>query len=283
MSGAGHATIARILNAFGDGATVAGVSWRGGRLSAPEAAAGVSRLRCGRIRHVRRAWEGQALDIESGADLALALVRSGQWSPDMFVVGNSTGVIGRWISCERSAVPDRLCRLSLGLRSQVHLRHRRVMAAGATAVLAGPSRAGEVLRLLGRHRRAGSFQMKPLPIDLGRLRVDGIATRMWMDGVECLMPAMEHLLLRYLAERHGQIVSRDELVSVAWGSRDTIVSNSLAVHLGRVRRRFQAHSGVDWIRSVRGCGYQLVRPAPVCVRRCCGRRISRPAACVGPA
>jgi two-component system phosphate regulon response regulator PhoB len=86
-------------------------------------------------------------------------------------------------------------------------------------------------------------------------------------GDEYLMPAMEHLLLRYLAERHGQIVSRDELVSVAWGQSGSMMSNSLAVHFARVRRRFPAQSGVDWIRSVRGCGYQLIVPVGVAAAR----------------
>jgi len=248
------------------GTAASGVAWRGGRLSAPGRLLVFLACDVAESEMLRRAWEGQALDIESGADLALALVRSGQWSPDMFVVGNSTGVIGpldfvRTLRCAGSTVP-----VVVGLAEQDPLSAFEVLAAGATAVIRRPFEAGEVLRLLSTTSPAGSFQMKPLPIDLGRLRVDGIATRMWVDGVECLMPAMEHLLLRYLAERHGQIVSRDELISVAWGRRDTIVSNSLAVHLGRVRRRFQAHSGVDWIKSVRGCGYQLVLPQPASVR-----------------
>ena len=205
---------------------------------------------------LRRAWDGQAVDIEAGPDLALALVCTGQFSPDMFVVGNATGVIGpldfvRTLRNAGTVVP-----IVVGV-AQPDACAAQMMAAGATAVLQRPFSAEAVLRLLNSTPRVGSFRMRPLPIDLGRLRVDGIATRMWVDGDEYLMPAMEHLLLRYLAERHGQIVSRGELVSVAWGQSGVMMSNSLAVHLARVRRRFQAHSGVDWIRSVRGCGYQL--------------------------
>ena len=216
---------------------------------------------------LRHAWEGQAIDVESGADLAVALVRGGQWSPDIFVVGNSTGVIGpldfvRTLRSAGAAAP-----VVIGMTESDPLRADDLLAAGATAVLVRPFSAGTILHLLHATSPRGSFQMKPLPIDLGRLRVDGIATRMWVDGDEHLMPAMEHLLLRYLAERHGQIVSREELVSAAWGQSATTMSNSLAVHLARVRRRFEAHSGVDWIRSVRGCGYQLIVPAGVAVSR----------------
>ncbi len=210
---------------------------------------------------LRRAWEGQAIDIESGQDLALALVRCGQWNPDIFVIGNSTGAIGpldfvRTLRRAGAAVP-----VVIGMTDPFDTRE--LLAAGATEMLCRPLSAEAILRLLNATSPIGSFRMKPLPIDLGRLRVDGTATRMWVDGDEHLIPAMEHLLLRYLAERHGQIVSRDELVSAAWGQSGAMMSNSLAVHLGRVRRRFQAHSGDDWIRSIRGCGYQLIVPVGI--------------------
>ena len=106
----------------------------------------------------------------------------------------------------------------------------------------------------------GAFRVRPMPIDLGRLRVDGAATRIWVDGVETLIPAMEFLLLRYLAERHGEIVTREELVSAGWGEGAQVPSNSLNVHLARIRRRFPAGPGEDWLRPVRGIGYQLIVP-----------------------
>ena len=107
----------------------------------------------------------------------------------------------------------------------------------------------------------GSFRVRPLPIDLGRLRVDGAAARIWVDGTESLIPAMEFLLLRYLAERHGEIVTREELVCAGWGEGAAVPSNSLNVHLARLRRRFPGDSGEHWIRPIRGIGYQFLVPA----------------------
>lgn len=102
--------------------------------------------------------------------------------------------------------------------------------------------------------------IKPLPIDLGRLRVDGAAPRMWLDGMETVLPAMEFLLLRYLAERHGEILPRRELLTAAWGDRPSVSSNSLAVHLARLRNRLEGDIGEDWIRPIRGIGYQFLVP-----------------------
>lgn len=244
------------------GAIVPGATWRGGRLSAPDRPLVYLACDADETDMLRHAWDGQTVDIESGPDLALALVRTGQFSPDMFVVGNSTGVIGpldfvRTLRNAGATVP-----IVVGI-APTGASAADLLGAGATAVLQRPFSPEAVLGLLKATSAVGSFQIKPLPIDLGRLRVDGIATRMWVDGDEYLIPAMEHLLLRYLAERHGEIVSREELVSVAWGQSGSMMSNSLAVHLARVRRRFQAYSGDDWIRSVRGCGYQLLVPVGI--------------------
>ena len=74
---------------------------------------------------------------------------------------------------------------------------------------------------------------------------------------------MEFRLLRYLAERHGEIVPRTELEAAAWGDGVMARSNSLNVHIARLRRRFQSGFAADWICSVRGFGYRLIVPAQV--------------------
>jgi DNA-binding response OmpR family regulator len=87
-----------------------------------------------------------------------------------------------------------------------------------------------------------------------------------VDEVEILVPAMEFLLLRYLAERHGEIVTRGELISAGWGEGAAVPSNSLNVHLARIRRRFPLGAGEQWVRPVRGIGYQLLVAAGDCTR-----------------
>ncbi len=82
--------------------------------------------------------------------------------------------------------------------------------------------------------------------------------------MESLIPAMEFLLLRYLAERHGEVVTREELVTAGWGEGAVVPSNSLNVHLARLRRRFSPDSGEHWIRPIRGIGYLFLVPAGSC-------------------
>jgi len=236
-------------------------SWRGGRLRAPDRL--LVLLACGATEsdRLRRAWVGQAIDVESSSDLATALVRTGQLGPSMVVIGDSGGVLGPVDFLRALRQADTHTPVIVGLTDEEPQSGADALTAGATAVVRRPFSPEAVLRLLDSSApERGSFQVRPLPIDLGRLRVDGAATRIWVDDVETLIPAMEFLLLRYLAERHGEIVTRAELISAGWGQGAAVPSNSLNVHMGRIRRRFPPGSGEQWMRPVRGIGYQLLIP-----------------------
>ena len=62
----------------------------------------------------------------------------------------------------------------------------------------------------------------------------------------------EYLLLRYLAERAGAVVSRRELITAIWGG-DGGSSNTLATHILRLRRRLERNEAKpQWIRPFAG-------------------------------
>jgi DNA-binding response OmpR family regulator len=210
---------------------------------------------------LQRAWQGQAIDVEYAPDLATALVRTGQLGPSMVVVGESGGVLGPVEFLRALRQVDTVTSVIVGLGDDPQLASD-ALTAGATAVVRLPFSAEAVLRLLDTSAPgSGTFKLRPLPIDLGRLRVDGAATRIWVDGTESLIPAMEFLLLRYLAERHGEVVTRQELVCAGWGEGAAVPSNSLNVHLARLRRRFPPDAAEHWIKPIRGIGYQFLVPA----------------------
>jgi len=243
---------------------VVGDTWRGGRVRAPDRLLVFLACSSTDADQLQRAWAGQAIDIEATPDLAVALVRIGQVGPAMVVVGETGGALGPIDFLEALRQVDATTPIIVGLGQDSSQLGSDALNAGATAVVRRPFSAEALLRLLDSGVAGnGAFRVRPLPIDLGRLRVDGSATRIWVDGVEKLIPAMEFVLLRFLAERHGEIVTRQELVSAAWGLDARVPSNSLTVHLARLRRRFPVDSGGDWIRPVRGIGYQFVVPRGV--------------------
>jgi len=241
-------------------------AWRAGRLRSPGRL--LVLLACGQAETstLQEAWLGQAIDVLLCADLAVALARIGQSRPDMVVVGDAGGKLGPVDFLVALRQVDVDTPVIVGLDDARPELGAEALAGGATAVVRRPFAPEAVLRLMDSSRTGeGAFRVRPMPIEVGRLRVDGAATRIWVDGVETLIPAMEFLLLRYLAERHGEIVTREELVSAGWGAGARVPSNSLNVHLARIRRRFPAGPGEDWLRPVRGIGYQLIVPPKVTV------------------
>ncbi len=217
---------------------------------------------------VRRGWVGQAVDVEHRADLAAMLYLAGRVAPDVIVLGTIDDGLPPADFLRALRQVDQATPVLAGARQHDPAARRALEAAGATVIVALPLAAAPLLTAVARALgECPAFHAKPMVLDLGRLRIDGAGPRIWVDDVQCVIPPMEFLLLRYLAERHGQIISRMELVSAAWQEPVDRHSNSLSVHVARLRRRFCDITGEAWIRPVRGFGYQLTVPAARVRRR----------------
>lgn len=71
------------------------------------------------------------------------------------------------------------------------------------------------------------------------------------------LPRQEYMLLKYLAINKGKLVSRQELFEHVWGRDDYYNSNTIDVHIRRLRKRLIDLTGQDWIKSVYGSGYKI--------------------------
>jgi len=216
---------------------------------------------------LRQAWSQTPIDIERCGHLGAALVMVGKSSPDLVVVGETEGPIDPFQFLRALRQVDDVTMVVVGLDREHGDLEPDALAAGASAVVRRPFSPPELLRLLRADVNGRGRSSRPLPIDLGRLKVDAALPRIWLDGAEVLLPHMEFRLLRHLAERQGEIVPRAELQSAAWGDGVVARSNSLSVHIARLRRRFQSGVGADWIFAVRGFGYRLTVTAPAEQRR----------------
>jgi DNA-binding response OmpR family regulator len=65
------------------------------------------------------------------------------------------------------------------------------------------------------------------------------------------------MLLRYLAMNKGKLVSREELYEHVWGRDDYYNSNTIDVHIRRLRKRLKSLISDNWIKSVYGGGYKI--------------------------
>lgn len=216
------------------------------------------------LRGLQEIVTGQPITLATCGDAAEALLLLGRINPDVVLLGPVCGRLDAvdFIRVARSDDAD--LPIIAGAGPDTSEFAAGATAAGATAVIPRPYRANELLAFLRSLARTVNLPLRPPPIDIGRLRVDGSIPQMWIDGKQVTLPPMEYVLLRYFADRVGQVLSRAELIDAVWGDSQQASSNTLTVHIMRLRKRLGGGEGdaSEWIRSVRGLGYQLTVPPP---------------------
>jgi hypothetical protein len=126
-------------------------------------------------------------------------------------------------------------------------------AAVALAPKGAGGRSVDVVRTALRDPRAID-QLREPESDLPAITVDLRRKRVYKNGVNAEVTNKEFLLLRYLIENEGKIVSRATLVEATSGAdADDITERTIDVHVRRLRAKISGYE--DIIRAVRGQGY----------------------------
>ena len=90
----------------------------------------------------------------------------------------------------------------------------------------------------------------------GDVVLDPLEMRVWVADVEVPLARRELAMLTALMENAGRVVSRDRLFDAVWDGEVDIRSNSIEVHMSRLRARLEA-STTTKIVTLRGIGYRL--------------------------
>ncbi len=110
-----------------------------------------------------------------------------------------------------------------------------------------------VRALVRRSRRhepeAATLQFGPIVMDLSRHTVSS-------NGQDVKLTAKEFMLLQYLLEHRGRVLSRDLLLGDVWGYRYTGGTRTVDVHVRRLREKLPVL--VDALVTVKQFGYKLV-------------------------
>ncbi len=95
---------------------------------------------------------------------------------------------------------------------------------------------------------------------IGTFRIDVEARALFRDAEPLSLSQRAVTLLRLLVEQHGQLVSKDRLIEVAWEGRAVEESN-LTVQIASLRRALSVEPGGEaWIKTVPRLGYRFVGP-----------------------
>lgn len=86
------------------------------------------------------------------------------------------------------------------------------------------------------------------------VHIDAAARKVSVDGNPIDLTAIEFDLLHALAENHGRVLSREQLLEKVWGGEYFGEMRVVDVHLGHVRQKLGYE---DLIATVRGVGYRF--------------------------
>ncbi len=67
----------------------------------------------------------------------------------------------------------------------------------------------------------------------------------------------EFLLLEYLIENKGQVLTHEQLIDYIWSIDDNANTNTLAALVRLVRKKIDMEDEPSYIQSMRGMGYKL--------------------------
>jgi DNA-binding response OmpR family regulator len=90
----------------------------------------------------------------------------------------------------------------------------------------------------------------------GPITIDSARHVVTVDGQEVRLTAKEFLLLLYLVQHRGRVLSRDLLLTDVWGYQYTGGTRTVDVHIRRLREKVPVLA--DAIETIKQFGYKLV-------------------------
>jgi two-component system OmpR family response regulator len=183
-------------------------------------------------------WMAQAVEYDAivldvmlpgrdGFEVCRQLRRDGVWSPVLMLTA-------------RDAVEDRVAGLD----------------AGADDYLRKPFSFSELLARLRALVRRGAAE-RPTVVEVGDLRLDPAARRVWRGDTEIQLSTKEFALLEAFARRPDEVLSRDRLLEHAWDFAYEARSNVVDVYVRYLREKIDRPFGRSTLETVRGMGYRL--------------------------
>jgi DNA-binding response OmpR family regulator len=138
----------------------------------------------------------------------------------------------------------------------------RALDSGADDYLVKPFGAAQLeARVRAVLRRSGDGATRTALLRMGGLHLDLTARTVTVDGAPVELTPREFDLLRYLAERPGQVIGKRELLAEVWHLPYGAADKTVDVHLSWLRRKLgETAQAPRYLHTVRGVGVRLAPP-----------------------
>jgi two-component system OmpR family response regulator len=132
----------------------------------------------------------------------------------------------------------------------------RGLDAGADDYLIKPFSFGELTARLRALVRRGAHP-RPTVLQVGDLRLDPAARRVWRGGTELALTAKEFAVLELFMRHPGETLTRTRIIEQAWDFAYDAGSNLVDQYVGLLRRKIDRPFRRTDLETVRGSGYRL--------------------------
>ncbi len=104
--------------------------------------------------------------------------------------------------------------------------------------------------------RRGSV-VKPADLQIGTLRINPAARRVWRNEQQISLTAREFALLHHLARHVDEVLSKQQILESVWDMNFDGDPNIVEVYIRHLRNKIDRPFGLESIQTVRGAGYRL--------------------------
>jgi len=211
-------------------------------------------LRLARSLRVGLEAEGFAVDLAHDGTDGLWLARENQYDAivlDLMLPGLNGYQVCATLRAEKDWTPILMLTAKDGEWDQVE-----GLDTGADDYLTKPFSFPVLVARLRAVARRGARE-RPTQLEVGDIRLDPAARRVWRGGVEVVLTAREFSLLAFLVRHRGDVVPKRQILEAVWGFDFEGDPNIIEVYIRHLRNKIDRPFGREAIQTLRGAGYRL--------------------------
>ena len=205
--------------------------------------------------------EAEGHQVDSAMDGLTGLAKAGRGEYDLVILDVMLPGKSGFDVCRE--LREKGCDTAiLMLTAKTHVADRVMgLKLGADDYLAKPFDPSELLaRVESLLRRVTKKKRIPVTeFEFGDVRADFALGQVYKNGELVTLAAKELQLLRYLIDRRGTVVSREELLQNVWEYQADVSSRTIDVHVAWLRQKLEDNpQSPRYIHTVRGVGYRFI-------------------------